>query len=130
MKQEHDALLSAERRARPRLDVRFDKVFAVAVDSELYGDCVGIARNISLGGMMVEMVEPLPLGHFVTVRFRMPDSAGDISVRAEIKHHYCLNFSQDDGPSRVRAMGLRFVEFVADNAEKWSETFARQRVLH
>lgn len=130
MKQLSDKALPRDRRARPRLEVGFDKVFPVIICSELYGDCTGIARNISLGGMMVEMVEPLPLGSFVTVRFRMPDSSGDIAVQAEVKHHYALNFSREDEPSRVRAVGLRFAEFVEDSAEKWSETFARRRVLH
>lgn len=130
MKQLNDKALPRDRRARRRVEVRFDKVFTVIVGSELYGDCVGIARNISLGGMMVEMVEPLPLGSFVTVRFRMPDCPGDIAVHAEVKHHYALNFNRDAEPSRVRAMGLRFVEFVEDSAEKWGETFARRRVLH
>lgn len=130
MKQLSDKAVSSDRRTQTRLDVGFDKVFPVIICSELYGDCTGIARNISLGGMMVEMVEPLPLGSFVTVRFRMSDSPGDIAVHAEVKHHYALNFAQADEPSRVRAVGLRFVEFVEDSAEKWSETFARRRVLH
>lgn len=119
-----------ETRAHTRIEMRFDKAFPVIVGSELYGDCLGIARNISLGGMMVELVEPLPLGSFVTVHFRMPDSAGDITARAEVKHHCCFNFSLGDLPSRVSAMGLRFVEFIEDSAEKWGETFARNRVLH
>ena len=50
----------------------------------------------------------------------MPDSPGDIAVQAEVKHHYALNFARADEPSRVRAMGLRFVEFVEDSAEKWA----------
>ena len=130
MKQLDNKSLPRERRARPRIELRFDKAFVVIVDSELYGQCVGVARNISLGGMMVEMVEPLPLGSFVTIHFRMPDCPGHISVRSEVKHHYCLNFNHHDEPNRVRAMGLRFAEFVEESAEKWGETFARRRVLH
>ena len=131
MKQEpNEKQLPGERRAQPRIALRFDKVFPVIVGSELYGDGVGIARNISLGGMMVEMVEPLPLGCCVTVHFRMPDSRGDITVRAEVKHHYCFNYFRDDTARRVRAMGLRFLEFLEESPEKWGETFARQRVLH
>ena len=121
---------SCEKRTQARIEVSFDKAFPVVVRSEIFGDCTGIARNISLGGMLVEMVEPLPLGCFVTVRFHMPDSQGEIAARAEVKHHYCFNFGRDDGPSRMRAMGMRFVEFVADSAERWGETFARRRVLH
>lgn len=110
--------------------MRFDKAFPVIVGSEIYGDSAGIARNISLGGMMVEMVEPVPLATFVTVHFRIPDSAGDIVVRAEVKHHYCLNFACDSEPSRARGVGLRFVEFIEDCADRWHATFTRNRVLH
>ncbi len=122
--------MSVEKRRSPRLEMRFDKAFPVLVASELYGDSSGIARNISRGGMMVEMVEPLPLGSFVTVHFRVPDSHGDIVVRAEVKHHYCFNFTCRDEPGRARGVGLRFVEFVEDSADTWHETFARHRVLH
>lgn len=121
---------SEEKRHHTRIEFRFDKAFPVIVGSELYGDCPGIARNISLGGMLIEMVEPLPLGSFVTVHFLMPDSHGAMMVRAEVKHHYCFNYFQDDEPSRARGMGLKFVEFVEDCAESWRETFAPDRVLH
>lgn len=113
-----------------RMEVRFDKAFPVVVGSEIFGDSSAVARNISLGGMMVEMLEPVPLGSFVTVHFRIPDSGSDIVARAEVKHHYCFNYARPDGPHRARGIGLRFVEFVEDSAEKWQETFTRSRVLH
>jgi hypothetical protein len=98
-----------------RIHVRFDKMFPVVVGSELYGDCTAIARNISAGGMLVEMADPLPLGSVVTVRFEHDRGDGrvdEISARAEVKHHFCLNFSQRDEPSLMRAIGLRFVEWL------------------
>ena len=117
-----------------RIDLRFDKAFPVVVKSEIFGDLPGIARNISLGGMMVEMVEPLPLGSIVRVHIRIPDSQADLVARAEVKHHYCFNFAAGRGrsrqPSRAQGIGLRFVEFVQDGRDRWNETFARQRVLH
>lgn len=110
--------------------MRFNKAFPVVVGSEIYGDAPAVARNISLGGMMIEMTVPLPLGSFVTVHFRMPDSGDDIVAHAEVKHQYCLNFANPDGPYRARGVGLRFVEFVADSGPRWNETFSRYRVLH
>jgi len=121
---------STEKRKEQRFAMRLDKAFPVMVTSELYGAMSGIARNISPGGMMVEMLDPLPLGSFVTIQFQIPDSSGDVEVRAEIKHHYCFNFSTADRPSRVTGIGLRFVEFVEDSRTRWSETFAGNRVLH
>ena len=113
-----------------RVEVRFDKAFPVIVGSEIYGDSPAVARNISRSGMMVEMLEPLPLGSFVTVHFRMPDNGDDITARAEVKHQYCFNFARTDGPHRARGVGLRFVEFVEESADRWQETFTRNRVLH
>jgi hypothetical protein len=113
-----------------RIDMRFNKVFPVVVGSEVYGDTPGIARNISTGGMLVEMFEPLPLGSFVTVHFRLPDGPDDIAVRAEVKHHYCFNYCQGDEPTSTRGIGLRFVEFVQDGAGRLEESFTRSRVLH
>lgn len=113
-----------------RLHMRFDKAFPVIVGSEIYGECQAVARNISEGGMMVEMIDPLPLGSFVTVHFEVPDCPGDIVVRAEVKHHYCFNFASADQPSSTRGIGLRFVEFIDDAADRLAESFTRSRVLH
>jgi hypothetical protein len=117
-------------RADKRIHMRFDKVFSVVIGSELYGDCAGVARNLSAGGMMVEMFDPLPLGSVVTVQFQMPDCSGDIRVLAEVKHHYCFNFNQDDQAASTRGIGLRFVEFIEDSGERFQRSFTRDRVLH
>ena len=113
-----------------RLHMRFDKVFPVVVGSEVFGDSSGIARNISAGGMLVEMFDPLPLGSFVTVHFRIPDSHGDIVARAEVKHHYCFNYASNGHPASSRGIGLRFVEFIEDGAARFVRSLVRQRVLH
>jgi hypothetical protein len=110
--------------------MRFDKVFPVIVGSEIFGDTRGIARNISAGGMFVEMLDPLPLGSFVTVHFRMPDSHGDIVVRAEVKHHYSFNYASGGEPASSRGIGVRFVEFLRDSAERFQASFVRHRILH
>jgi hypothetical protein len=97
-----------------RIHIRFNKVFPVVVGSETYGDSLGVARNISAGGMMIEMVDPLPLGSVVTVHFAVPDGSGEIAARGEVKHHYCFNFTLDDAPASTRGIGLRFIEFLPD----------------
>lgn len=119
-----------DRRENQRIHMRLDKVFPVVVGSEVFGELPGIARNISMGGMMVEMFEPLPLGSFVTVRFAIPDSAGEIAVNAEVKHHYCLNFATGAELMSSRGIGLRFAEFIEDSANLWHQSFRRHRVLH
>src|SRR5215471_918378 len=78
-----------------RIHMRFDKLFPVLVGSEVFGDTMAVARNISAGGMLVEMPEPLPLGSVVSVHFlctRFDGQTDELIARAEVKHHYCLNF--------------------------------------
>jgi hypothetical protein len=98
-----------------RIHTRFDKAFVVMIGSELYGDSTAIARNISAGGILVEMSYAPPLGTVVTVHFQHPrtdDLMDEIVVRAEVKHHHYLNFTGAGEAARARAIGLRFLEFV------------------
>lgn len=98
-----------------RIHTRFDKAFLVVIGSELYGDSFAIARNVSAGGILVEMSYAPPLGTVVTVHFqhaRGEDQLDEIVVRAEVKHHHYLNFSGSGEAASTRAIGLRFLEFV------------------
>jgi hypothetical protein len=98
-----------------RIHTRFDKAFLVMVGSELYGDSVAVARNISAGGILVEMSYAPPLGTVVTVHFqhaRDNELLDEIVVRAEVKHHHYLNFTGGNDAASTRAIGLRFVEFL------------------
>src|SRR5215470_17560379 len=74
-----------------RIHTRFDKAFLVVIGSELYGDSVAIARNVSAGGILVEMSYAPPLGTVVTVHFqhaRDDEELDELVVRAEVKHHH------------------------------------------
>jgi hypothetical protein len=103
------------RATEKRIHIRFDKIFAVVLGSELYGETVVIARNISAGGMLVQCAEVMPMGSVVTVHFRMGDSDDEILARAEVKHHLCLNYAlPDQEPRSARGMGLRFLDFDAE----------------
>lgn len=98
-----------------RLHTRFDKAFLVMVGSELYGDSHAIARNISAGGVLVEMCYAPPLGTVMTVHFRHQREDGrvdEIVARAEVKHHHYLNFTGGNESDSARAVGMRFLEFV------------------
>lgn len=123
--------------AEQRIHVRFDKLFPVIVGSELYGDSPAVARNISEGGILVEMAFPLPLGSVVSVHFQCAREGGDadeIVARAEVKHHYCLNFVGGlgaDEPGVMRAIGLRFIEFEDDvPPERLLDGWTRETLLH
>jgi hypothetical protein len=94
-------------------------VFLVVIGSELYGDSFAIARNVSAGGILVEMTYAPPLGTVVTVHFQHArgdekddDKVDEIVARAEVKHHHYLNFTGSGEAASTRAIGLRFLEFV------------------
>ena len=98
-----------------RIHTRFDKLFLVVIGSELYGDSFAIARNVSAGGILVEMTYAPPLGTVVTVHFqhvREGDQVDEIVARAEVKHHHYLNFTGSGEAASTRAIGMRFLEFV------------------
>jgi hypothetical protein len=98
-----------------RLHTRFDKAFLVMIGSELYGDSFAIARNVSAGGILVEMSYAPPLGTVVTVHFqhaRDDEQLDEIIARAEVKHHHYLNFSEGNDAASTRAIGMRFIEFI------------------
>jgi hypothetical protein len=98
-----------------RIHTRFDKAFLVVIGSELYGDVFAIARNVSAGGILVEMSYAPPLGTIVTVHFQLihdDDRMDEIVARAEVKHHHYLNFTGSGEAAGARAIGLRFIEFV------------------
>jgi hypothetical protein len=98
-----------------RIHTRFDKAFLVVIGSELYGDTHAIARNVSAGGILVEMCYAPPMGTMVTVHFRHlrdDDRIDEIVARAEVKHHHYLNFTGGSEGDSARAVGMRFFEFV------------------
>ena len=98
-----------------RIYTRFDKAFLVVIGSELYGDSFAVARNVSAGGILVEMTYAPPLGTIVTVHFhhaRDDDQIDEIVARAEVKHHHYLNFAGGNDAASARAIGLRFLEFL------------------
>jgi len=102
-----------------RIHTRFDKAFLVVIGSELYGDSFAIARNVSTGGILVEMTYAPPLGTIVTVHFqtqrhddKADEKVDEIVARAEVKHHHYLNFLGGNDAASTRAIGLRFLEFI------------------
>ena len=101
-----------ERREAPRLD----KVFRVYLEGER-GMGLGIARNISEGGMFVETRAPQPIG--TQVRITFPSDAGEMACVAEVRYVcHLLGRSPvaERGPLALRGMGVRFLYFEADEA--------------
>jgi hypothetical protein len=104
--------LPAERRSAPRLD----KVFSVYLAGD-GGDGLGVARNISDGGMFVETRDPYPLGSQVRITFG--SGGGEMTAVAEVRYvcHLLGQADENAGPNErpvaVRGMGVRFLYFEA-----------------
>lgn len=106
------ASAAGERRVAPRLD----KVFRVYLEGDR-GMGLGIARNISEGGMFVETRAPQPIGSQVRVTF--PSDAGEMTCVAEVRyvcHLLGRATTSQGGPLALRGMGVRFLYFEASEA--------------
>jgi hypothetical protein len=126
----------AERAGEPgsaadqRAHLRFDKMFAVRVESLLFGEIYCVARNISAGGIFLELPDPLPLGATVRVCFPVPDGSGEIVATGEVKNHYFINYTQAGSSRAVAGMAVRFTSFENEGHHVLADCLTRMRVLH
>ena len=123
-----DAVARSERDKRQHL--RFDKMFSVRVESMLFGDSYCVARNVSAGGIFLEVRDPLPLGATVRVCFPVPDGSGDVVATGEVKNHYFINFNQGGVSKAVSGMAVRFTSFENESHHVLTDCLSRMRVLH
>src|SRR5882757_4458968 len=123
-----DAVARSERDKRQHL--RFDKMFSVRVESMLFGDSYCVARNVSAGGIFLEVRDPLPLGATVRVCFPVPDGSGDVVATGEVKNNYFINFNQGGVTKAVSCMAVRFTSFENECNQVLEDCLSRMRVLH
>lgn len=116
--------------AQRREHLRLDKVFAVRVESLLFGDLTCVARNVSAGGIFLEVSEPLPLGATIRVCFPVPDGSGEVVAVGEVKNHYFINYVHDGENKAVSGMAVRFTSFESDSNRVLADCLDRLRVLH
>ena len=116
--------------ADQRAHLRFDKMFAVRVESLLFGEIYCVARNISAGGIFLELHDPLPLGATVRVCFPVPDGSGEVVATGEVKNHYFINFTQAGTSRAVAGMAVRFTSFENEGHHVLADCLTRMRVLH
>jgi hypothetical protein len=110
-----DTKPSADHARRERREaVRLDKAFPVYLDGDR-GVGMGIARNISEGGMFVETRAPQPIGSQVRVTFQ--SDGGEMTAIAEVRYvcHLLGRGTAEGacGPLALRGMGMRFMYFEA-----------------
>ena len=130
MRRSTSALESQSPISDKRQHLRFDKVFPVRVESVLFGELPGIARNVSAGGIFIEMREPLPLGARVRVSFLNPEETAEIVAVGEVKNHYFVNYVQDGATRSVSGMAVRFEAFENESQVVLDDCLNRLRVLN
>lgn len=79
----------------------------------------GLARNVSEGGMLIELKTPAPIGTRVEIKLfgvqGSIDAPDAVLLHAEVRHHVAWNFAGPGVPS-LTAIGVRFVEPREDYA--------------
>ena len=113
-----------------RAHLRFDKMFVVRLESLLFGESYCVARNVSAGGIFLELPDPLPLGATVRVCFPVPDGSGDVVATGEVKNHYFINYTQAGASRAVAGMAVRFTSFENESHHVLADCLSRMRVLH
>jgi hypothetical protein len=113
-----------------RAHLRFDKMFVVRLESLLFGEIYCVARNVSAGGIFLELPDPLPLGAAVRVCFPVPDGSGDVVATGEVKNHYFINYTQGGASRAVAGMAVRFTSFENESHHVLADCLSRMRVLH
>jgi hypothetical protein len=116
--------------AEQRAHLRFDNMFVVRLESLLFGEVYCVARNVSAGGIFLELPDPLPLGAAVRVCFPVPDGSGDIVATGEVKNHYFINYTQAGSTKAVAGMAVRFTSFENEGHHVLADCLSRMRVLH
>jgi uncharacterized protein (TIGR02266 family) len=85
------------RRTDPRYDRRLEVEIVASGETH-----IGYCRNISLGGMFVELMSVLPVGSAIAVRFRVPTQPEAIEVTGEVR------WVERGDPGQANGMGIRF----------------------
>lgn len=113
-----------------REHLRFDKIFPVRLESVLFGEMRAIARNVSAGGIFVEMRDPLPLGSRVRVSFMNPQETTEIIALGEVKNHYFINYANKGASQSVVGMAIRFEKFEEESQLALADCLNRFRILN
>ncbi|MEQ8280464.1 MAG: PilZ domain-containing protein [Deltaproteobacteria bacterium] len=106
-----------DRRSGSRLSLSLEIAVPVQVDTDL-GPQRGLARNISEGGMLIEVEEAPPIGSRVRVTINgirgSSDAPDAITLDGEVRHHLAWQYTRPSGTKSMRGIGIRFVEPVEE----------------
>ncbi len=106
-----------DRRSSSRLSLSLEIAVPVRIESEL-GTQRGLARNISEGGMLIEVEEAPPIGSRVKVTISgirgSLDAPDALTLDGEVRHHLAWQYTRPSGTKSMRGVGIRFVAPVEE----------------
>lgn len=107
----------ADRRSGSRLSLSLEITVPVRVESEL-GVERGLARNISEGGMLIELESAPPIASRVKITIAgihgSLDAPDALTLDGEVRHHLAWQYTRPSGTKSLRGVGIRFVEPVEE----------------
>lgn len=98
-----------ERRRGKRISLALDVAVPVVVRGP-DGVERGLARNISEGGMLIEMKELPAIGAELEVTFSGLVGAASVTLIGEVRHHVSWQHMARGTSRTMRGVGLRFIE--------------------
>lgn len=110
--------MSSTRRSHPRVQAGLE--CQIATDKSGPVACSGI-KNISLGGVFIEMDEPLPFGAEVNLEFRLPVAPRIIKCKGFVVWTTKTHPERSDTPGagiRLMGLGISDMRSLADYIEE------------
>lgn len=76
----------------------------------------GMARNLSEGGMLLQLEELPPIGSRLEITLMgihgSSDAPDSVTLKGEVRHHVCWQYKAKDERRTLRGVGVRFIEEV------------------
>lgn len=104
-----------DRRQFPRLDATLPCAFDISEEALP----AGVAANVSLGGLLVYLPEPVSAGQVLNLAMKLPGTQDDRLFKARAEVVWAQNGQFQDGWSCQ--VGLRFFEMSPASFEIWKE---------
>ncbi len=108
----HDRRSGSDRRQNQRISLRLELAVPVLLKGD-FGLTKGVARNISEGGILVEVRQSIPIGASIEIEIQgvrgSLDSPESLNLQGEVRHQVAWQHTQKQIRHTVRAIGIRFV---------------------
>jgi uncharacterized protein (TIGR02266 family) len=88
------------------------------------------SRNLSEGGMFLEVEELVPVGRQIELQVEIPGQSEPLRIVAEVVHHHRFSdYDEEMRPIKRKGMGLRFVSINPEQHALIARFVAGQAVV-